>query len=201
MQNQSAMPRHALKTLRPMIRPEKLIEAANSILPHQSDELALNAHAVGRQDADLVGRVCRFQRNRRALAAEIASSVASSSSISATTISPVSAASVFLIQRRIAIENAGLDHRVAANFEREVFAGGRQHVGRHGDRVGAGLDRFDRRTGGDAAHHRDDDRAVAAVVVLIDIAWKSQQGGVPRFPSITLGVKPRDAAVYRLAAA
>ena len=63
-------------------------------------------------------------------------SVASSSSISATTMSPVSAASVLLDQHRVAVEDAGLDHRIAAHLEREMLAGA-EHVGRHVDGVAA----------------------------------------------------------------
>ena len=58
----------------------------------------------------------------------------------------------------IAIVNAGLDHRVALDLEREVLAVG-QDIGRHGDVVGVVLDGADRRAGGDAAHDRHRDGA------------------------------------------
>jgi hypothetical protein len=43
-----------------------------------------------------------------------------------------------------------------------MLAGG-EKLGRHVDGVAAGLDRFDRRAGGDAAHHRHGNRAAAVV--------------------------------------
>jgi hypothetical protein len=69
-------------------------------------------------------------------------------------------------ERDVAVENAGLDHAVAAHFECEMFSG-RQQVGRHVDDMAAGLDRLDRRAGGDAAHHRHRDRAGGVVIFLV----------------------------------
>jgi len=66
-------------------------------------------------------------------------------------------------QHQVAVEDAGFDHRVAAHFEGEMFAGGKQ-IGRDADRVAARLDRLDRRAGGDAAHDRHGDRAPAFVL-------------------------------------
>src|ERR1700737_5069 len=43
-----------------------------------------------------------------------------------------------------------------------MFAGA-EHVRRHADGGAAGLQRLDRRTGGDAAHHRYGDRTVAVI--------------------------------------
>src|SRR6202047_325342 len=40
---------------------------------------------------------------------------------------------------------------------------GAEHVRRHADGVAAGLQRLDRRAGGDAAHHRHRDRTIAIV--------------------------------------
>ncbi len=66
---------------------------------------------------------------------------------------------------QIAVEDTGLDHRVAAHFERVMLAPG-QEVRRHRDGVALTLDRRDRRAGGDAAHHRHDHRATLAVLSL-----------------------------------
>ena len=66
-----------------------------------------------------------------------------------------------------------------------MFAGA-EHVRRHADGVAAGLQRLDRRAGGDAAHDRHGDRALA-------IVSPNRRGRrtLPSVPSMTLGVKPR----------
>ncbi len=56
-------------------------------------------------------------------------------------------------QRDVAVENAGLDHRIAAHFEREMLARAQQ-FGRHIDDSVLALDRLDRRAGRDPAHQR-----------------------------------------------
>ena len=66
-------------------------------------------------------------------------------------------------QRDVAVEDAGIDHGIAAHFQREMIPG-REQVGRHVDGVAAVLDRLDRRAGGDAAHDRNGDRAAALVL-------------------------------------
>ena len=65
-------------------------------------------------------------------------------------------------QHGVAIEDAGVDHRIAADLEREMLAR-RQQFGGHVDHVGPRLDRLDRRTGGDASHDRHGDRPSALV--------------------------------------
>ncbi len=59
---------------------------------------------------------------------------------------------------RVAVVDAGLDHRVALHLEREVLAVG-EDVGRAGDVVGVVLDGGDRHAGRDAPHDRDRHRA------------------------------------------
>src|SRR5262249_10327186 len=63
-------------------------------------------------------------------------------------------------------------------FEREMLAA-RQHLRRHVDDVALGLDRLDRRAGGDPAHDRHRDWAAAVLLgiasdsaeVALDDAW------------------------------
>src|SRR5262249_18900718 len=81
-------------------------------------------------------------------------------------------------ERNIAVEDASLDHRIAAHFEREMFARA-EKIGWHVDRVAASLDRLDWRPGGDAAHHWHGDRPAAFVLgqrtyaaeIAFDHAW------------------------------
>ena len=93
-------------------------------------------------------------------------SVASSSSISATTMSPVSAASVFLISTvspsRMPASIIELPRTSSAKCSPVA-----QHVGRHVDDVAPALDRLDRRAGGDAAHDRHGDRPAAVVLARL----------------------------------
>ena len=77
--------------------------------------------------------------------------------------SPVSAASDLRDQRDVAVEDAGLDHAVAANLQREVLALPKQ-VGRHVDDMAPGLDRLDRRAGGNSAHDRNGNRTTAIIL-------------------------------------
>src|SRR5712691_6155724 len=51
-------------------RENGVIGRKKSVAPEQADELALNAHAVGAEDARLVGGVRRLQRDRGALLAQ-----------------------------------------------------------------------------------------------------------------------------------
>ncbi len=137
------------------------LAAGRLIPPEQPDQLALNAHAVGRQDAHLVRGIGRLERDRGAAPPEALKGrllVVDQGDDDIAGIGAVTA----LEERNIAVEDAGIDHRVAAHFQREVFSR-RQQLRRHVDRGAACLDRLDRRAGGDAAHDRHGDRPSALV--------------------------------------
>src|SRR6266571_4564021 len=139
-----------------------LERVASSISPEQPDQLALNLHAIWRQDAHLVAGVGGLERDRGAAAAEALERrllLVDQSDDDVAGVGGFGAAD----ERDVAVEDAGVDHGIAAHFEREMIAG-RKQVGRHVDGVAAVLDRLDRRAGGDAAHHRNGDRAAALVL-------------------------------------
>src|SRR6266851_2452017 len=133
-----------------------------SVLPVKPAQLALNLDPVRWQDTDLIGSVGRLQRNRGAAAAE-----------------PLQRRFLFvdqrhhdiaglgglvaLDQRHVAVEDAGIDHGIAAHLEGVMFSGA-EHIWRHADGMAAGLQRLDRRAGGDAAHHRHRDGTAAIVL-------------------------------------
>src|SRR3974390_1694347 len=133
--------------------------ATDSVPPEQTRQLALDAHAVRREDPHLVGRIRRLERDGRAAAAEALQRcllVVDPRDDDVAGLRHFGAAD----QRNVAVEDAGLDHRIAAHFEREVLAG-REQVGRHVDDVTALLDGLDRRARGDAAHAWHGNRAGA----------------------------------------
>src|SRR5215469_1095242 len=149
-----------------------------SIPPEQPDQFALDAHAVGWKDANLISRIGRLERNRGAAAAEALKRglfVIDQGDDDVTGIGCFRA----LDQRNVAIEDAGLDHRIAADFERKMIAGGEQ-VRRHIDGMAAGLDCLDRRAGGNAAHNRHRNGAAAIVFgsrayaaeIALDHTWR-----------------------------
>ena len=128
---------------------------AGSIPPEQSHQLALNAHAVRRQNAHLVGRIGGFKRDRSAAAAKALQGrllVVDQRHDDVASIRGIGA----FEQRHVAVEDAGLDHRIAAHLEGKMLAGGQQ-IRRHVDGVAARLDCLDRRASGDAAHDRNGD--------------------------------------------
>src|SRR6516164_6685903 len=132
------------------------------IASEQPDQLALDAYAVGREDSDLVGGIGGLERNRGTAAAETLEGrlfFVDQRHHNVAGIGPLG----LLEQRDVAVEDAGLDHAVAAHLEREMLAG-REHVGRHVDNVALGLDRLNRCAGGDAAHDRHRHRASAFVL-------------------------------------
>ena len=133
-----------------------------SVFAEEADEAALDLDAIGREDAGFVGGVGGFEGDGVALAAEALEG------------------GFFVIDEGhddlagrggdllfdddgVAIENAGVDHGIAAHFERVVFAGA-EHFGGNGNGVGVGLDRLDGGTGSDAAHDRDRDGAGVIIV-------------------------------------
>ncbi len=111
------------------------------------------SHAVRPEDASLIGRVRRLECDGGSAPAQ--------SFQGRLLVVHQSHDDIAAIRRRlssdddgVAIEDAGFDHRVAANFQSEMFTGS-QEVGRHGDAVALRLDGGDRRTGRDSSHHRD----------------------------------------------
>src|SRR3982074_2998762 len=135
---------------------------ARSILPVKPDQLALNLDPVRRQDADFIGGVGGFQRDRGAAAAEAFQrgflfvdqrhhDVAGLGGL------------VALDQRHVAVENPGIHHGIAAHLERVVLSG-TEHVRWHADGVTAGLQRLNRCAGGDATHDRHGNRTVAIIL-------------------------------------
>jgi predicted membrane metal-binding protein len=126
----------------------------DSIAPYKTDELALHFYPVGPENAGLIGGVGCLQRDRIPLAAK-----------------PLKSGFLIIDQRhddlaslgqvgladhhRIAIQYAGIDHRIALDLEREVISG-TQHLRRHSDIMGVILYGRDRHTGGNPAHHWND---------------------------------------------
>ena len=55
--------RPILEVLGARLRGDERQRERTSIPPEQADQLALNAHAVGRKNANLVGSVGRLERN------------------------------------------------------------------------------------------------------------------------------------------
>src|SRR5438477_8737418 len=106
--------------------PEKRIALpTRSIAPHQTDKAALHFDAVRAKDARLKGLVCGFQRDRGAAPTQ-----------------PFQC-DFFVVDKRddddavirrlgtldddgIAVENAGVDHAVAGDFERVMLASARK---------------------------------------------------------------------------
>ena len=76
-----------------------------------------------RQDADLVGGVGGFERDRGAAAAEALQRRFLVVDQRHDDVAGVGARRDFLISDGVAVEDAGLDHRIAAHLEREVLAG------------------------------------------------------------------------------
>ena len=134
---------------------------SGSVPTEQPDQLALNAHAVGRQDAHFISGIGGLERDRGAAAPEALQRRFLVVDQGDDDVAGVGGIAAFQ-KRDVAVEDSRFDHRIAAHFEREMLARAEQ-VGRHIDGVAAGLDRFDRRAGGDAAHHRHGDGPAAFV--------------------------------------
>src|SRR5271166_733361 len=140
----------------------KLVRSPRSIPPEQSDQLALDAHAVGRKDSYLISGIGGLKRNRGAPSAETFERcllLVDQSNHDVASFGTVG----LLDESDVAIENAGLDHAVAAHLEREMLPR-REHIRGHVDDVAPGLDRFDRRACGNAPHDRHCDGAGALVL-------------------------------------
>ena len=154
-----------------------------SIPAEQPDQLALDAHAVGRQDADLVGGIGRLERDRGAAAAEAFERgllVVDQRHHDVAGIGGLAA----LDQRDVAVEDAGLDHRIAAHLEGEMLAR-REQIGRHVDDAGCVF--WIASIGVPAAMRPITGTATGRPPSSSRRAARTR----PRLPSITLGVKPR----------
>ncbi len=136
--------------------------ARRSVAAEDADQLALDAHAVRRQDANLVGRVRGLQRDRGTAATEALQRRFLLVDQGDDDVAGVGGLGL-LDHRHVAVENAGLDHRIAAHFQRVMIARA-EHFRRHVDGVAAGLQRLDRRACRDPAHHRDGDRTAAFIL-------------------------------------
>src|SRR5262249_13361219 len=132
------------------------------VAPEEADQLSLNAHAIGRQDAHLISRVGWFERYRGAPPAK-----AFHPGLRGIEDRDYDVAGIpsfrLADQRNVAVENAGFNHAVATTLEGEVLAGGQQ-VRRHVDHMPASLDRFDGSAGGNTPHNRYSNRAPAIVL-------------------------------------
>jgi hypothetical protein len=132
------------------------------VAPKEADQLSLNAHAIGRQDAHLIGCVGGFERYRGAAAAKTFQCGFLVIDERHHDIAGVCRFR-FADQRNVSVKDARLDHAVAADLEGEVVPG-RQQVGRHIDDMAASLDRLDGSAGGNAAHDRYSNRPPAIIL-------------------------------------
>ena len=126
------------------------------VLPDEADEPPLYPHAIGAEDAGLIGGIGRFERNGGALAAQALERrllIVDECDDDVSGIGGIGLAD----DHRVAVEDTGVDHRIAAHLQREMLAA-RQQIDRHLDRVAVILDGGDRHAGGDPAHHRHGDR-------------------------------------------
>src|SRR3954469_8588761 len=155
-----------------------------SVLAVQPDQLALNFHAVRRQDAPFIGRVGGLERDRGAAAAEALQRCFLVVDQRHHDVAGIGAL-VALNQRHVAVKDAGLDHGIPAYFERVMLARA-EHVRRYADSMAAGLQRLDRRAGRDATHHRYRDGTFALV--------RGQAGARTHLAEIALDDARREAA-------
>ena len=113
-----------LRQLRTAVRHHcKMIKDCAIIPPEQPHQLALNAHAVGRQDAYLISGVGGFQRNRGAAPPETLQRRFLVVDQGDDNVAGVGGVAAFH-QRDVAVEDSRFDHRIAAHFEREMLARG-----------------------------------------------------------------------------
>ena len=109
------------------------ISAGKLEAAHQSDEAPLNLHAIGSEDAGLIGLIGGFQGDRGAAAAQPFQGdllIVDQRDDDATVFRRVAA----LNDHCVTIENAGLYHAVAGHLERVMLAVAAEQAGRHPDR-------------------------------------------------------------------
>src|SRR5262249_24818996 len=93
----------------------------SSVPPDQSHQLALDLHAIGRQDADLVGGVGRLERNGGAAPSEALERRLLIVDHGNDDIAGIGGLGL-LDQGGVAVEDAGVDHRVAPGLKRKMIA-------------------------------------------------------------------------------
>ena len=125
-------------------RSEILVVPADE--PHQ---LALHGHLVGAEDAGLVVGVGGLQRDRGALAAQALQGRFLAVDQGHDDLAGVGGVGL-ADDHEIAVEDAGVDHRIPGDLQDEVLAGAEDGLG-HADAVALLLDRLDGGAGGDAA--------------------------------------------------
>ena len=152
------------------------------VAPEQSDQLALNAHPVGRQDAHLVGGIGRLERDRGAAAAEAFERCLLVVDQRHDDVAGLGGVGAFE-QRHVAVEDAGLDHRVAAHFEREMLARGAE---KSGGMLMVWLRVWIASIGVPAAM-----RPITGTATGRPPSSSEPVRTRPRLPSMTLGVNPR----------
>ncbi|ENN87027.1 hypothetical protein RHSP_12904 [Rhizobium freirei PRF 81] len=125
-------------------------------------ELALHLDAIRSEDARLIGWIGRFERDRRPLAAEALQCRFFVVYEGNDDIARVGSRRI-ADDDRIAIENAGIDHRIATYFQRIVIACAK-HVGGNAYVMCIVLDSRDGNTSGDPAHDRHGYRTIVIVI-------------------------------------
>src|SRR5262245_38386685 len=110
--------RHPRRRMTPPRGPTIWKPAISSIAPEQAYQLALDAHAVGGEDPDLVGGIGGLERDRGATPAETLEGRFLLVDERDHDIARIRSVGL-LEQGDVAVENAGLDHAVPAHLERE----------------------------------------------------------------------------------
>lgn len=140
-----------------------------SVAPNETDQPPLHLDPVGCEDTGFVGGIGSLERNRCALAPE-----------------PLQRRFLVVDQRnhdvagrgrlrvaddhRVAIENPGIDHRIALDLQRVVFTSG-DHLRWDRHDMCLVLDRLDRNAGGDPAHYRNRDSLVGGGGCTLRLRW------------------------------
>src|SRR5579862_2673571 len=129
---------------------------ARSVAPQQADEAALHLDPVRPEDARLVGLVGGFEGDRGAAPAQPLQrhlDIVDQRHDDGAVIGGVAT----LDDHGIAVEDAGVDHAVARDFERVMLAAANE-APRHRDGITLVAQRFDRGAGGDPAVERQIER-------------------------------------------
>src|SRR6516165_8509366 len=123
--------------------------------PNESHEAALYTYPIGAEDARLIGGIGSFERDRVAAPTQ---ALQCGLLFVNKCHDDIAVARVLTLAHDdgIAIEDAGIDHRISFDLERKMLTLGEQLRG-HLDGVRAGLDGLDGHTGGNAAHDRHAD--------------------------------------------
>src|SRR5438067_4532896 len=144
--------------------PWRLRQGQTLIFPDQTDEPALHMDAVGAEDAGLVGGIRGLKSDRIALAAKSLEGRLFSIDERHDDVAVVRRIA-FADKNGVAVEDAGLDHRVALDFKREMLARP-QHFRWNRDVMGMILDGRDRNAGSDPPHDGHDRGSRRAIIGL-----------------------------------